>query len=420
MQLDFEKWFYGKNFPREAINQFKESVICFKASAYRASLLMSYLGFQLVLKERILTAEKPDNIEREQSWEAIKKNLRKEDKWDEEVNECIKKSDDKKRIFIISEDLRNQAKYWKYRRNDCAHSKPNQIDASHVESFWLFLRSNIDKFVVGGSMEALLTRIDKHFDSNFTSNTASHSILVEEIPKTILEEDIEKFYMELTNIFESHFIYPLVAQRALEFWNELIRLEGAVGQKAIEFIKHESLLEIEFLSEYPERTAVFYECDSPEVRNLWRSKIHRGNYVLLNIFISLCRNGLIKKEKEEALEYLVVNIKQTSLLEEWISPLKEIGFFKKYKDLVFANEGPLLNQFDWGNNSYWGIGDFLDQIGLDSQVVLVINNTFSTTYYPFKMQKAIKEYFDRKEGEKEDYKNICEQLSIEPAENLGF
>lgn len=86
---------------------------------------------------------------------SVCKNLRKEEKWDEEVNECVKKNDPNKVIFNISDDLRNQYLYWKNRRNDCAHFKKNIIDYFHVESFWLFLQSNLVKFAVNGSKEQL-------------------------------------------------------------------------------------------------------------------------------------------------------------------------------------------------------------------------------------------------------------------------
>jgi hypothetical protein len=40
----------------------EEAFTCYKASAYRASLLFSYLGFQTILKERVLSSNKPDLI----------------------------------------------------------------------------------------------------------------------------------------------------------------------------------------------------------------------------------------------------------------------------------------------------------------------------------------------------------------------
>ncbi|AKG05348.1 hypothetical protein AAV35_011540 [Salimicrobium jeotgali] len=422
MILDFEKWLHSQDFSPEATNQFKEAVTCYKASAYRASLLMSYLGFQIVLKDRVLESSKPDNLH-EKAWEAIKKRLRKEEAWDEEVNECIKKNDVKKRVFVISEDLRNQATYWKYRRNDCAHSKPNKIDSSHVESFWLFLRSNLAKFVVGGSMESLLLKLDKHLDPNFTSSKASHKTYIDELPKTILEEDIIDFLERLHNLFQKHFFfYPEVEEKPLGIWNDIIRLEGQLGKQAVLFIKDNKGLEIEFLEQYPERTSLFYEKNSPEVRKLWRQTIHNefSKMVRLEIFVSLLRNGLIEEDMSESLEYMVKNIKRTELTEETIKPLKDFGYFNVFKDLVFSRKYPLLDSFDWGNEAYVSIGDHLDQIGLDEHVVEVINNTFESRPYPFKMQEALKSYFAQREGEREEYEEICDELGIKPTDTLGF
>jgi hypothetical protein len=127
VRLPIEVWLETQEFNENAKSLIKEAITCYKASAYRAALLFSYLGFQLILRDRILRSERPGNIH-ERAWETIKRNLRKEEAWDTEVNECIKKNDENKRIFIITEDLRQQAIYWKNRRNDCAHSKPNIID----------------------------------------------------------------------------------------------------------------------------------------------------------------------------------------------------------------------------------------------------------------------------------------------------
>jgi hypothetical protein len=50
-------------------------------------------------------------------------------------------------IFAIDQELRDQVKFWKDRRNDCAHSKQNQIIAAHCEAFYAFVRSTLNRFI---------------------------------------------------------------------------------------------------------------------------------------------------------------------------------------------------------------------------------------------------------------------------------
>jgi hypothetical protein len=420
VKLPVEEWLETQDFEKNIGDLFRESIICYKASAYRAALLFSYLGFQSVVKDRVIKAERPANIH-ERAWEAIKKNLRKEDGWDTEVNECIKKNDENKRIFIISEDLRQQAIYWKNRRNDCAHSKPNMIEASHVEAFWLFLKSNLAKFVVNGSKDSLLQKIERHFNPNYTSEDEDFIHLVNEVPNAILVDDLEEFMKEINQTFnDNEMIYPFIADRSMKFWSELIKLDSPVSDKAIAFIKSNEELQIQFLGDYPEHVSAFYYNDSSGVRNLWREKLNDVGYKKLIIFTALLRNGLITEDKEEALDHTVRKIGNSKPQDSDIPYLLEHGYFSKYKELVFREDFPLINQFDWGNSSEGSIGKHLDIIGLDEVIVKKLDETFWHTPFPFKMRDALEKYFCESEDKKRKYIEICENLEIEPTKNLGF
>ena len=79
MRIQFEKWIEENQVSAEAMNLFKESISCYRISAYRSSFIMSYIAFQNILKERILNATfKPGNIN-EHMWEVICNKLRDED-----------------------------------------------------------------------------------------------------------------------------------------------------------------------------------------------------------------------------------------------------------------------------------------------------------------------------------------------------
>jgi hypothetical protein len=419
MKLPIEEWLELQDFNESIKSLFSESITCYKASAYRAAFLFSYLGFQSVIKDRVLKAEKPENIH-ERAWEQIKNNLRKEDSWDTEVNECIKKSDENKRVFILTEDLRQQAIYWKFRRNDCAHSKPNIINFSHVESFWAFLYSNLPKFVVNGGKDSLLQKIERHFDPNFTKQDASFLHLIQEVPNAIYEDQLEDFLEKLNEIFDKYEPwYPIIAERSIAFWNELIKIGGSISNAVITLIKKDIDLESAFLNRYSDNVLKFYGDSPSEVRNLWRAKFKAMNHVKFKVLSSLLRNNLLE-DKEEVFNHVIKNLGQTSPQDLEVPILMQHGYFLVYKKLVFCNESPLINRFEWGNSSKDSVGSHLDIIGLDDDIVKNINNTFSYSPYPFKLQDSLTKYFKESPTKKEEYLQICERLHLIPTENLGF
>jgi hypothetical protein len=62
MFLDFEKWINKKSIPQESLDTFLEAILCYKFGAYKASLLFSYIGFQLIIKDRILKSNMPQSF----------------------------------------------------------------------------------------------------------------------------------------------------------------------------------------------------------------------------------------------------------------------------------------------------------------------------------------------------------------------
>ncbi|CAG9620863.1 hypothetical protein [Sutcliffiella rhizosphaerae] len=419
MRLPVEKWLEEQDFDENIRGLFNESIICYKASAYRASLLFSFLGFQTVIRERIIKAEKPGNIH-PKAWEAIKSNLRKEDSWDMEVNESIKKNDENKRLFIMTDDLRQQAIYWKNRRNDCAHSKSNIIDSSHIESFWFFLFSNLSKFVVNGSKESLIQKIDRHFDLNLTREDEDFTYIIKEIPNALYEEDILDFLHKLDNVFmENETWYPIIAERAMSFFNQLINLGDPYTSKSIDFIKKDNDLEESFLNAHPDKVTYFYGNNQSEIRHLWRVKFNSFGSVKYKILARLLSNGFVTDEKEEVFNHIIRTSKSSFPSTNDATVLEQHGYFNQYKSLVFSENIPLIHVFDWGNNADESVGMHLNLMGLDAQIVKSINRTFLHEPFPFKLQKSLSKYFS--EGEVRDkYIQVCDELGISPTEHLGF
>jgi len=64
MQLPIINFVESHNFQNEAEELFYEAARCYRAKAYRAAFVFSYLGFLMVLKYRVLEADRPEKIPR--------------------------------------------------------------------------------------------------------------------------------------------------------------------------------------------------------------------------------------------------------------------------------------------------------------------------------------------------------------------
>lgn len=104
MKTRFEKWYENNDFPNDAKELFKESVLCYKISAYRASFIMAYLGVQTVLRERLLNAHnKPNNIP-EHMWKKKIEELKDDKIWDNTVLDLVNRTNPDN-PFLINDDI---------------------------------------------------------------------------------------------------------------------------------------------------------------------------------------------------------------------------------------------------------------------------------------------------------------------------
>jgi len=273
MILDFEKWIYKQLIPKESLDTFLEAILCYKFGAYKASLLFSYIGFQLFVKDRILNSNMPQLFPKSK-WIQIHNDLRNDDKWDQAIFEAIQIKTNKE-IFHISEDLRDQVKYWKNRRNDCAHSKSNIINASQVESFWFFIKSNLLKFIVIGGKDELLNKVKDHFDISKTPPNQDIGYIVEEIPSTVDLKDYEQFLNDLLNLLRK-FDDSLFSRN---FTKDIIVIEKIISLSSLELthvisniLKRKDDLLLTYLRKYPHHIVIFSE-DKTFIRGIWYDKL---------------------------------------------------------------------------------------------------------------------------------------------------
>jgi hypothetical protein len=196
--MTIEKWIKeSKKLSKNSTVLFDESFLTFKIGAYRASLIFSYLGFLTIIKEIILASKKPNPIPQSR-WDKILFELKNEDTWEKRVYDELANSS--KPIFNINDSIRQQVKYWKDRRNDCAHFKQNEINHNHTELFWSFIKSNLLKITIEGGMENLIKKFEIHFDTTQTPLDKDYSNLIYEIENSVENSQLNEFYQRLDQI----------------------------------------------------------------------------------------------------------------------------------------------------------------------------------------------------------------------------
>lgn len=85
MKIQIEGW-AEENLTDDAVRLMSEAVMCYKVGVDRAAYLLSYLAFKTTIRQRILAAAKPDEIN-DKCWEEqIIVPLEDDNKWEEKLN----------------------------------------------------------------------------------------------------------------------------------------------------------------------------------------------------------------------------------------------------------------------------------------------------------------------------------------------
>lgn len=294
MKLPIEQWLDERLESRNVVELFYEAVVCYKNGAYRASLLLSYLGFLTIVKETLLKS-KPAKGYIEAEWESeIRKNVSNHDGWEEAVTNIllINTSGRKKPVFRLTDDLREQIQYWRKRRNDAAHNKDNEIGAHHTESIWSFIKSNIPKIAVDGGMEGLLNKFSDHFDDEKTAPGSDFRPLVREISNSVVESELPTFFDLLPERLDGAVWY--ITSHTTDVLNEVFNLsDEKVIDAASVYLKQKNR-DLKFLNSHPNRLTLL-KYDSAEIRKLWKTRLFSPAFTFnpFNIFCELVRNDFV-------------------------------------------------------------------------------------------------------------------------------
>lgn len=361
MKLRIENWIDNNNFSEDVNVLFTDGVTCYKAGANRASLLFSYLAFLTILKERIIAGTKP-NLFPQGEWDKIISKLQNEDLWEasvldatqqQEKIDSITKERTKDPIFNINSNLRFQIKYWKDRRNDCAHYKDNIIDTFHIEAFWAFIESNVSKITIEGGMQSLINKIYKHFDPTITPPDKDITPLIQEIEFSVERSKLKYFWELLLKNDEWDFD---LSKRKQELISKSLEANKCfINDSLIAIVKANNYFLKDFLSNHPDKILNF-NFNEEEVRKFWKTQLASCNNIL-GLYTSFLRNGLIpQNEIKEANKTVLSAIREYSPTINEHQVLSVNGILDTFKALIIDN-----NNFI-GYRSYLWVNDRADII----------------------------------------------------------
>lgn len=418
MKLKIETWLDQENLSLNARHLLSTGITCYKAEANTAALLMSYLGFLVILKNRIMTANKPPNFE-QGNWDKLLKDMRNEDSWEANVFDATQtrvkidqttKEVKRDPIFAISESLREQIKYWKNRRNDCAHNKDNEISNAHVETFWSFMMSNLPKITVEGGFASLVNKIEKHYDSSFTSSKQDVAPLIQEIANAVERNELPDFWpkalqaiddasFDWEQINRNDFIHKVFVN------NNLQNVETLIG-----FIKSEEGLRNSFIMVHPEIIQRL-SLSEQENRNFWKTKLISFNEPL-KVYASMLRNNLILPgEIEEANTLFSYKKIYTDDLTDHLT-LSHFGFGKALHKVIFVDNDPtdLYHYWKFLHSNAKFVRQYLQYYPLTADVVKIISSELNKDeFYPFFLQNELETLFKGNPSKKDEFLKIISE-----------
>ena len=369
MKLQIEVWLDGQNFNTNSNSLFNESIRAYKASAYKAGLLFSYLGFLTVIKERIIRSTMPPGTP-PGLWTHIQRGIQNEEKWDAAVFDAIKQKDPVP-VFILPDTIRRDVEYWKDRRNDCAHFKVEDIGAHHVDCFWSFLQTNLPKFVVNGGLANLMLKIERHYDQRYTPANSDITDLVLEIGNILKPGELHDFFVALTDS-----AVTLIWDADSTIFNIILEnYQNHVAAAVVDFFKADDQRLYFFVADHPTKIPIL-NLDAAQVRRLWYDQLFSDRRNHFHAYATLLNNRLIPAQDINAAHRRVISrIMQQKPEDVHIyNTLKVHGFYDVWKQVLFPENGYGFKQ---ANANIHAIIHYLENEQVDEQIVkslFAINN----------------------------------------------
>jgi len=405
MMLPLEKWLEGQKHSLEAASCFRESFICFRAGAYKAALLFSYLGFMNVIRDRILASPCPAGVPLGQ-WVSIQANLRRTETWDKAAFDATQQQRPAP-IFVVTEDLRHQVTFWKDRRNDCAHSKDNKITPAYVEALHAFIESNLNKFAVNGGRAEMARRVQEYYDPSLTPPGTSTEPIIHDIPNAVLHNELPVFISEMSGRFDAsrnpvEVMLGTPSVHKLDFFNAIYQHgTPALIAACTAFLLTDDTILLAFLKVHSDRVLLLQ--GYPEkARKIWHDYLFTGADNDFPLLASMLRTHLIPPEQvDEALRHLIVRGAASVPSDIDNRTIEEHGFYRQLENVLVTMN--LLSQFDWANKMKSLIVKYLAEHPISVDIARSIYRTFDAAHHPWHLATHLDDLFRTNAAKRDEY-----------------
>lgn len=394
---------------------FEDSIRCFDAGIYRQAYMLAYQGFTQYIRSVARNAKKPVGYN-QSNWNKVQANLINEKEFDDQVFTCIQQKNCPTgtppvvAILDMPDTLRSDFTFWRNRRNDCAHYKAYDINASHVLAFFSMLNQYMLKITVEGGKNTLLREFADAFNPAKTSPKSSIQPLVDKILLMVQPTEINDFFDSLQSVIGFHF--------DAKFYSILEGiLSGAnteLKKYVIAYLSQSNDL-VDFLSQYPEEVGQLVAKD--EVRTLWYSKLGccRERFLIVAELISV---GLLADDDvKECLERCIDNAYSQndgmgSISEAKINLLIKYGLLDCMKSSKLNPEFTRRHARECGKNHYDFFRGIAYTLPMYKRVVEMMLAIFNQTEYPTVWCSIYKEMLDNDEERCRQFQKIIEDIDL--------
>lgn len=390
---------------------FEDSIRCFDAGIYRQAYLFAYQGFMQYIRSVVRNAKMPNNYN-PQNWNRVQEKLKNEKEFDEQVFKCIQQKNCPTgtppvvAILDMPDTLRDDFIFWRNRRNDCAHYKAYDINASHVLAFYSMLNQYMLKITVEGGMKSLLREFKDAFDPSKTSPNESIQPLVDKILLMVKPSEMNEFFNGLQSVIGFHF--------DAKFYSILKDILSGSNRElknyVIEYL-HQSNDLVSFLSLYPEEVGQLVAKD--EVRTLWYSKLIycRERFSIVAELISV--GLLVDSEVAECLERCIEsaysqNDGMGSISEAKMNMLIKYGLLDVMKSSKLNPEFTRRNAWECGQSHYDFFRGIVYTLPIDECTVEMMLAIFNEADYPTVWRSIYKEMIDNDEKRGKQFQKIID------------
>ncbi|MBC6977033.1 hypothetical protein FOA39_03630 [Streptococcus cristatus] len=167
---EFKKWLIDNGFEDDELYQ--ESLKCYQVEAYKAAYIFSYLANHKYIARLAIDyrgtpsnfmSDCPENKQdiKEARWEEKIKSLQNEDEWEQTVNDILIQAKDTNNVFRLPDKIKQKYSHMRSLRNNAAHAKDRLISESTVLELWNEIQYTNPYFVINGTIDAWLDKLDK-------------------------------------------------------------------------------------------------------------------------------------------------------------------------------------------------------------------------------------------------------------------